>query len=149
MAGPAAGSTRPACLVTGYGSRVDVVDFLLARIAEDEAVARAAQSVDFAALAGQLPDAVRAHVLAHSPDRVLADCENRRIGLDVFSAWRRTLERVRSNEDDEASAELVVTELLEVIHPMAGLYIDHPDWDPGWGALQHGLDGDPGAAPPA
>jgi hypothetical protein len=88
----------------------DLTDFLLARIAEDEAVALRAR--DNAGSFG-----VGGHMVAWTPGRVLAECE----------AKRRIIERV--SEVKWTGSYAVRDVVLEIL---ALPYADHPDYRPEW-----------------
>jgi len=93
----------------------DLVDFLLARIAEDEAVARKASvgSPQWHQTAG---DRIAPHVARWDPARVLAECE----------AKRRVVER-------ETRSQTPITYRRQfVLRDLASVYADHPDYDPAW-----------------
>ena len=123
---------------------VDLTAFLLERIAEDEAVARAATVAPWTADAGGIrspgvPVAMQAgwdgtvlvgrllldrdgdHIARHDPARVLAECE----------ALRRIVEDIVSNDYTTSPA---VTDGLSVrvLEYLAQPYADRPDFDPAW-----------------
>lgn len=112
-----------------------ITEFLLARVSEDEAVAREATAGPWTAYGDGVllgtsanPEVCRgvkswnmAHLSTFDPARVLAECEaKRRIillldttnspGIDV-GAW--TIAKM-------------------ILHPLAQPYADHPDFDPSW-----------------
>lgn len=124
-------------------SDVTLTEFLLARIAEDEAAANAALA------AYDSPGGINAewwtkdelaardldaedieHITRRSPDRVLADCEAR----------RRIIERHRPEEFADAPGEFFCSrcqrtaevwpcpDLLDLALP----YADHPDYQEAW-----------------
>lgn len=119
-----------------------LTEFLLARIAEDEAVARAVaplghvidmggnrlderwyvsrlrfSSADGAARSEQDVEAT-AHYARHDPARVLAECE----------AKRRIVERCSAVDYAMPSTRLAHGILAELALP----YADHPDWREEW-----------------
>jgi hypothetical protein len=116
-----------------------LIDFLLARIAEDEAAARQADDVCPApwghsepmvsSRSGHLEDAVgtavaitapvfQAHILRHDPAHVLAECEAKRRIMEEFSGnW--------VDEGHEAAGEVALGHL-------AAVYADHPDFRDEW-----------------
>ena len=135
--------------------RID--EFLLARVAEDEAVARAAiavSSADWVANNSLLmfldhecsalvladvdhysQDPAWFHVERHDPDRVLAECE----------AKRRIIEQAHEASSDRYSVigefcvgrdetqEAMDTDPGEtILRALAAVYADHPDFDPTW-----------------
>lgn len=98
----------------------DLVGFLLARIAEDEAAAR--ESVEYEEnvweAAGWLP-----------PSRVLAECEaKRRIVEQYADAERRRV----ADPLDMAVAPRRVFALERVLRALALPYADHPDYREEW-----------------
>jgi len=125
------------------GCAVSLVEFLLARIEEDEALARPAAPgpwhvdaestevlavdgivvADGFALSGPQTRATTAHIARHDPVRILVECE----------AKRRIVEECAPNvakdwpfPDGLNLSEFVVAELVQP-------YADHPDFDPAWG----------------
>ena len=123
----------------------DLAKFLLARIAEDEAVARTAWSVgpewsswnrswdtkpvrDLAA-GGQriaaLPTTIDEHVCRHDPARVLAECEaKRRIVED-----RQRIDRSAGDTDWHSGYS---DGNYDAIKALALPYADHPDYREEW-----------------
>lgn len=125
-------------------------DFLLARIAEDEAVARAASlgrweiqrdyegrpyvAADKQAIidasgefCGDLfldaSEEDLAHVIGHDPTRVLAECE----------AKRRIVTELRAGDPGNRWAKEAWRQAEDdVLHLLALPYADHPDYDKGW-----------------
>lgn len=122
-----------------------LTEFLLARIAEDEAVARAAlvEAVylhygDTAAEAllglaeGEGAQAVAvAHFARHDPARVLAECEAKRAAIDaawddherIEGEWGMCQSREQMDAKDDVPA---------VIAHLAAIYSDHPDYRAEW-----------------
>ncbi|GAA1909276.1 hypothetical protein GCM10009737_08130 [Nocardioides lentus] len=115
-----------------------LVDFLLARIAEDEADARAAspgpwslasddpeqvvavdgiEVTDAFALSGPQTRATAAHIARHDPARVLAQCRAHRDVITVVS-------------DVGWTGSYAVRDV--VLGHLARAYRDHPDFDPAW-----------------
>lgn len=99
-----------------------ITDFLLARIAEDEALAGAVEADNFSQGpigTGDDPwPSERAFAEHLTPARVLAECE----------AKRRIVERAlgpvaHAGQDIERRAVLI---------DLASVYADHPDFDPAW-----------------
>lgn len=93
----------------------DISAFLLSRIAEDEAIAKAAEGCLMPAL---------------SPTRILAECE----------AKRRIIERARTvlyvqwHDEQRYGAEHAARaqELQQVLLALALPYADHPDYNANW-----------------
>lgn len=126
----------------------DLVDFLLARIAEDEADARAADGtrwlhqdkvVTFEAFGpdGDYVDAsapisvdTRAngwHIVRWSPQRVLAECTSKR---QIIAA--NPIEHVELRRWRDADPFRVDEQIPEVLRLMATPYADHPNCRPEW-----------------
>jgi hypothetical protein len=99
-------------------SGVTPVEFLLARIAEDEARARCAAVLD--RFADRLDVEQDAGVWA--PARVLADC----------AAKRRIVELYQRADADERAELLFVNAFEQVVRLMTVPYAAHPDFDPTW-----------------
>ena len=114
-------------------------DFLLARIAEDEAAARAALEVDWlwppmiddrdvegpGSVSHRAYFATIEHVKRHGPDRVLAECEaKRRIVEDCGEILTKDVE---FNEKFGRAADA-----RGVLRTIAVVYADHPDYREEW-----------------
>ena len=118
-----------------------LTEFLLARIAEDEVVARLAQSV-IAGTDGDWQDVTQPltlaktlagelwaqkygyayeHIARHDPARVLAECEAKR---RIVEAHRKQV------EDDDPRAWIVASQIA--LRSLAAVYADHPDYDEAW-----------------
>lgn len=96
---------------------VDLADFLLARIAEDKAVAQAAGRHWHGIHIESATSAQNEHVRRHAPARVLADCEARQRIVEQFSLTRTM------------TGSAFVTPLLRLL---ALPYADHPDHRAEW-----------------
>lgn len=100
-----------------------LIEFLLARIAEDEVVARAALTDGNSNQIWQVQDwieldaEVLAHVHRHDPHRVLAECEAKR---RIVAMW---LDEARFPDFDCG---------WEVLQMLARSYADHPDYCKDW-----------------
>lgn len=123
-----------------------IVEFLLARIAEVEALARAADAsrwrledkgITFDMYGDRYDDGeamarleARTHanadlIVEFSPPRVRAECE----------AKRRIIEVHQFDHIDGAHLcqdSMVDDEECEVLRALAGIYVDHPDFDARW-----------------
>lgn len=113
-----------------------LTEFLLARIAEDETVARKADeyTTPFYAIWGgtdaHICDDDGVHV-GLPPARVLAECEAKRRAIDaawgdlerIESEWGSGKSRKRLSADNDNPA---------VIEWLATPYADHPDYDEAW-----------------
>lgn len=94
-------------------SAVSLTEFLLARIAEDEAVAES--MTFFNPLSG--PPLLTARISRHNPARVLSECE----------AKRRIVEVALPGETDDPR-----TERGRILRIMAAVYADHPEYREEW-----------------
>ena len=129
-----------------------LAEFLLARIAEDEAVARTATSGpwyvdevgDFGDKSAVLEVArwrgytntvnlgedrpTADHIARHDPARVLAECEAKRAIIDEVTA---TEVRLCSVEKFHVPTHPLAEPILR---HLAAVYADHPDYDEAWRA---------------
>lgn len=131
-----------------------LTEFLLARIAEDETVARKvldAPSVWARTDEGPLwfCDEQSDHV-AMAPARVLAECEAKRRVVAAALGWHHeTVEdcwyscaatygtEVENACCDDGRAEMGCDcgrdfQVQSILAPLAAVYADHPDYDPAW-----------------
>lgn len=127
-------------------STLTVTDFLLARIAEDEAAARRSMSpapwiVDGTSVVmrqgstdttivndWQASDGDLAHIARQSPARVLAECEAKR---RIVGECGDVIDMERTSEEDPRyawTAGLARRTLWSLAFP----YSDHPDFDDQW-----------------
>lgn len=123
---------------------VTLTEFLLARIAEDEAVARAASDALFddedwqvdrdrdvlterggalVATAAKSRAPLAEHIARHDPARVLAECQAKRAVVAV--CW---------TPDPHTQPEAANGKCTEcaVLYSLAQTYADHPDYDEAW-----------------
>jgi hypothetical protein len=105
-----------------------LVEFLLARIAEDDARCRGMLLRE-----GRWGDGFRQWVIPH----VLAECEAKRQIVDMYTGAEsvvRMLESIGNNADPVAlgiaQAALVALEAVLKLH--AQPFADHPDYDQAW-----------------
>lgn len=115
-----------------------LTEFLLARIAEDEAVALAAQGE---------PDAVSSYLLgflqgshlspgdrlvAH-PARVRAECEAKRRIVGLHDAgWSRIVPNTRLCPSCAAQKGVATKFGCLTLRTLVSVYADHPDWREEW-----------------
>lgn len=100
-----------------------IVEFLEARLAEDEQAALAAQnSVPWSA---NDQDVASRHLSRHLPARVLREVVAKRAIL------REYVDSVKLHED-EAEAPDAVAALEIVVRHMASVYADHPEFEGRW-----------------
>jgi len=103
---------------------VTLTEFLLARIAEDQAVATLIQSAPPKWTMTVYPhDGEKIPVAAgpFDPARVLAECAVKRSVLELLIA-------------DSGDSRNAVRRgwAVEIFHQYAAVYADHPDFDPAW-----------------
>ena len=104
---------------------VSLSDFLLARIAEDEAVARALDWMPRWVMAHDLvsaPTGVTEHIIRHDPRRVLAECE----------AKRRIVEFASEDEDAGFEANDAGVYARFILRHLATVYAENPDYREEW-----------------
>ncbi|WP_282695483.1 DUF6221 family protein [Streptomyces sp. CC208A] len=114
----------------------DLVQFLRARLDEDEQTARAAGGEPWTDEEGfvdadpwfELPNELAAHALRHDPARVLAEVDAKRKLLDRYD---RAFENRRAHPDDLASAGALLA-LHGAVELLALPYVDHPDYCDKW-----------------
>lgn len=94
-----------------------LTEFLLARIAEDEAVARSASEAEITTVSHE-------HIARWNPPRVLAECE----------AKRRIIQIAEQGCECQASATAVGNPFWDIatLHALAMPYADHPDYQQEW-----------------
>lgn len=120
-----------------------VTDFLLARIAEDEAAARACEIPSWEIDHNEQPPWVNGlcitamdstwdaciavtdaeHVVRHDPARVLAECAAKR--AIIADCRPGTLDDLDAGEDNQPAP-------LWVARALAAVYKDHPDYQQEW-----------------
>jgi HJR/Mrr/RecB family endonuclease len=108
----------------------DLAEFLLARIAETEKVARAAMPAqgDWVTVTDGSGDEV---VLGMSGTRVIAECQAKRRIVALYLGSQDGL----ANETDELRrliAETISNSYVEVLKELAVLYAGHPDYREEW-----------------
>jgi hypothetical protein len=102
----------------------DLTDFLLARIADDEAVARSVIDDDDGVTF--FPRKAHAsHAIAWQPQRVLAECE----------AKRRIIAEHSPVDPCDAHAADYRTIPCDTLLFLASVYADHPDYRAEWAAV--------------
>jgi hypothetical protein len=108
----------------------DLADFLLARIAETETVARAAMPAegDWVTVTDGSGDEV---VLGMSGTRVIAECDAKRRIVALYLASRDGLAK-ETDELRRLLAETINESYVEVLEQLALLYADHPDYREEW-----------------
>lgn len=121
----------------------DLVEFLRARLNEDERLAQAGRVegdlfIDFKPSNGDEKHPGEAALLAHignwDPARVLAEVETKRRIIDYCESAIEAGEVKPGStwNDDAAGAEVGVA----VLHLMASPYADHPDYDRAWAVAE-------------
>src|SRR4051812_45233684 len=108
----------------------DLAEFLLARIAETETIARAAMPAegDWVTVTDGSGEEV---ILGLSGTRVLAECDAKRRIVELYLASREGL----AEETDQVRrllAETIADSYVEVLKQLALLYADHRDYREEW-----------------
>lgn len=132
-----------------------IVEFLLARSAEDEADARIAAATEGWAWRAEdgsvipvdhrypsIVDWVHGaeHIARHDPARVLAECEAKRRIMELHAGdqpWDVHACPGRGPDDDEwvvyeAGQRVVEVYPCPTLRALAAVHADHPDYDPAW-----------------
>lgn len=115
----------------------DLVEWLLACIAEDEQVAQAAQSPRGATIftdprrGGK--QAMLDHIARHDPARVLAVCQAHRTILGVYTATYLTRAQIDYDVGDPDMND-VMGPLRDVVRALAAAYADRPGYRQDWHA---------------
>lgn len=128
----------------------ELADFLLARIAEDEAVARGAagaprydrygnnaadEMVTLAENEGAREVAV-IHASRYRPQRILAECEAKRRIVWRAVAMQKEAEEASYDDLNLAALKGQAYALTLTLRMLALPYTDHPDYSaPGWGSF--------------
>lgn len=94
---------------------MNLSEFLLARIAEDEAMARDAQ-------AANIDTVVHEHIERWDPARVLAECEAKRRIVEEHPPFLRHCDTCHELDGPDVSPCLT-------LRVLAAVYSDHPDYD--------------------
>lgn len=124
----------------------DIVEFLRARLDEDEQVARAAADAKGGAAwyvsrggCGDIDIWVEQHLSEDDDDETEVSLHVRRHDparvLREVAAKRRlmALHRVGTDPCDAHDGATMESEPCDVIGDLASVYSDHPDYDPAWG----------------
>lgn len=127
---------------------VTLVEFLLARIAEDEQTARRA-ALHLERNPSRLYDGTPPEWVAHvrgvgSPERVARECAAKRHIVEMHEEHRSRVMAYRSprwadvwtdaDKVDHKKAEARHRVSEDVLHALAAPYADHPDYDEAWRA---------------
>lgn len=119
---------------------VDLVEFLTARLDEDEAVARdfVPEEIEFPSMERQrYIHALKRWVVLYDPARVLADVKAKRA---VLALHHPSLENRIGMEPycvgcwEGGGQDGAMLWPCDTIRIVAGVYADHPDFDPAWRA---------------
>lgn len=105
-----------------------LTEFLLARIAEDEAVARRAADDHYGVDGGLRFGEVgydTLPVLTVDPGRVLAECEARRRIVEEVAYWV-------SQKPEDIEVPALVEVVCRPLAHLAAVYADHPDYRGEW-----------------
>lgn len=118
-----------------------ITEFLLARIAEDEAVAREALAEPWAAGSWTpevYDDGIRNRAVAFAPERVLAECETKRRIIELHDHVEQTYTDTPGVEFGctichiGAHGEDFNGGWCDTVRALALPYADHPDYDEAW-----------------
>ena len=107
-----------------------IMEFLRARLDEDEAVAREALTEEWADQDWPVEvydDGVRNRAVAYSPRRVLRELEAKRRIADEHGG--RPPYHVDPCDAHDASFATIP---CDTVRALASIYADHPDYDPDW-----------------
>lgn len=122
---------------------MDIAEFLLARIAEDEAKAQEIRAFTDRAAVARLSDhgtgVLLGEVVVFDPARVLAECEAKRRIVELHKPWHGSYEcPTCADGASEDHGEVVVDRLrapCPTLRLLAPPYADHPDYQPVWSPL--------------
>lgn len=117
----------------------DPTEFLLARIDEDEGVARACPTGygDFT-IEGASAESLGEYLVRNDPARVLAECEAKRRIVDrAFIVQAFSTEVVYVDEKNPPRAarrtkRALYPNALAILKALATVYAEHPDYDEEW-----------------
>jgi hypothetical protein len=121
-----------------------IPDFLRARIAEDEATAKAAAageallpSLRSVKASAWVPDGEITHIARWDPARVLAECEARRRIVEWCGERDRVFVGAHFGGDAMRESDFLPGALKRpadsvVLRALAAVYADHPDYDQAW-----------------
>lgn len=108
---------------------MSIMEFLLARIAEDEALAKSRPDSHFYVLPDdgyEMAGIGPGYVLAAAPARVLAECSAKREILDDHAPYYEGSDLCGGHDGRHTVEQCYLRRV------MAGVYADHPDFDPAW-----------------
>ena len=127
-----------------------IVEFLLARIAEDEATAGAADPACWVSdVTWQIARVERAgaeadHIRRHDPARVVAECETKRRIVErcrpQYAVLYRESERLLASAFDQETMKTIghsgprwpFEDAEAILRDLAAVYADHPDYLEEW-----------------
>jgi len=108
-----------------------LTEFLLERIAEDEAMARGAGTYCWDELA--FHDEARndiPHIARHSPARVLAECEAKRLAIEA--AWYAQVIHEQDYDSHTQERMSADNDNPDVLRHLSTVYAAHPDYRAEW-----------------
>lgn len=113
-----------------------LIEFLLARIAEDQSVANACLELDaeighlsgWVEIGSDQVDAIEALAGRFSPTRVLAECQVKLQIVEHYQRWQPTLYRNGGPKYDAAQETMYRMAMRWVLERLALPYVSHPDY---------------------
>ncbi|RRQ81583.1 DUF6221 family protein [Streptomyces griseofuscus] len=132
---------------------MDLVEFLRARLDEDERIARATQINNLKAEVSfhgtkslswdgdhdtysteGMPAPLAEHIAAHDPVRVLAEVEAKRRAVDECAYWNEKLAQEAANPSahPQPGLGLILDAVNPILPALALPYADHPDYREEW-----------------
>jgi hypothetical protein len=107
---------------------VTIVEFLLARIAEDEEAARGSKADNARNPHMKIP----ASWITGVADRVLAECEAKRRIVELSATWMDQGERATGHDHATVMLKTQGITAETVLRTLVLPYADHPDFDEEW-----------------
>lgn len=111
-----------------------IVEFLLARVADDEADANT-EDADYAHTM-LLPTYDSDHQVRWDTGRVRDECKAKRLLIDYIQGVEMQIDGEwgihGDYRDEQGNAIRFGPDLMPGLHVLASVYSDHPDFDPAW-----------------
>jgi hypothetical protein len=105
---------------------MEIIEFLDARIAEDEAAARDVMPAEWTNATASIVGPAREHMDNWGPGRVLAECKAKRDIIGVRNAL------AANNPEEGSSGWFQVAAFDTAIRQLAAVFRDHPDYAQLW-----------------